>query len=307
MLGLRKSSVVVIAVLLTLACASDLTIVARDPARPLRRIATLEGFDGPETAKFHPSGEYLFVSCMTGNPTERDGNGCIARVHLPTRRIEYEWIGGTDAGELHGPKGLAIVGRALWVADIDTLRAYDVDSGQRLASIDLEPYGAVALNDVAADPDGTLYVTDPRWLFTDDGDSNHVGQDRLFEVRADGAVTTVLQTNELAEPNGIEWDPVREQFVIVALGGRQVWGWRPGEPFCRNIATGPGAYDGIEILQNGSLLVSCLDTGSLEVVSPYGSCRWIGDLELPGNFGAHRNRLAIPLIAAGKVELWSMQ
>lgn len=53
-----------------------------------------------------------------------------------------------------------IVGDTLWVADIDAMRAFNKRTGAVIATVDLRPRGAVFLNDVAAGPDGALYITD---------------------------------------------------------------------------------------------------------------------------------------------------
>ena len=58
---------------------------------------------------------------------------------------------------LNAPKGMAIVGDTLWVADIDAVRGFNRKSGALVANIAVP--GAKFLNDVTAGPDG-LYITD---------------------------------------------------------------------------------------------------------------------------------------------------
>ncbi len=68
--------------------------------------------------------------------------------------------GGTGGVVLHAPKGMAITGDTLWVTDLDAVRGFHRRTGRGSASIDLQPLGALFLNDITVGPDGALYVTD---------------------------------------------------------------------------------------------------------------------------------------------------
>jgi hypothetical protein len=168
-------------------------------------IATLTGFDLPETVEYDPAQDVYFVSNMVGVVTDKDNNGFISKIDArqPERHAPF-LVGGRDGVELHGPKGMACIGTVLWVADIATLRAFDARTGRPLRAIELP--SAKSVNDVTHDPDGNLYVTDPRLVFTSNS-STHVGIDRIYFVsRAATATVLLLGDETLRYPNGIEWD-----------------------------------------------------------------------------------------------------
>ena len=61
---------------------------------------------------------------------------------------------------LNAPKGMALRGDTLFVADIDILRMFNRRTGAPLGGVDVAERGATFLNDVAVGPDGSLYITD---------------------------------------------------------------------------------------------------------------------------------------------------
>ena len=56
------------------------------------------------------------VIALDGAPAEKDGKGSIGKVGLDGKIIQAEWVTGLNA-----PKGMAITGNSLWVADVDRL------------------------------------------------------------------------------------------------------------------------------------------------------------------------------------------
>src|SRR5262245_53369557 len=117
------------------------------------------GFDGPAAAVHDADADVYLVSNVRGAPLAKDNNGYIARVSPKDRSMQRYWIeGGRNGVTLHAPKGMAITGDVLWVADVDTLRAFDRTSGAPVRSIEVP--GASCLHDVAAGADGMLFVSD---------------------------------------------------------------------------------------------------------------------------------------------------
>ena len=196
------------------------------------------------------------------------------------------------------------------MADVDALRGFDARTGKPVETIDLQPHGAVSLNDVDAAPDGSLYVTDPRYVFHDPEPPTRPGEDRIFRVAPDRSVSVVLQgDNLLKRPNGISWDTAGNQLLFAPLEGKPLFAWRPGETAPRVLAEGPGAYDGLEILADGRILVSSFaDKGVILAFVNGAPTQLIGDLGDPANLGTdtRRRRLAIPLIESGRVEIWQL-
>lgn len=112
----------------------------------------LAGFETPESVVYDADNSRLIVSNIVGEATEADGNGTLSLVSLDGEMIDADWVTGLDA-----PKGSAIAGGKLYVADLTNLRVVDLATG---AVETLAVEGATFLNDVTADSEGTIYVTD---------------------------------------------------------------------------------------------------------------------------------------------------
>jgi hypothetical protein len=154
------------------------------------------GFDRPESVVVDTDSGHLFVSNVVGSPNSVDGDGFISMLGMDGTIIDLHWLGGFD-----GPKGMAIVGKTLYVADIKKIYVIDLTSRERLT---FEVDGAVALNDVAAaDDDGSVFVTD-------------VATNSIFRL-SDGQTKIWMQDARLNMPNGITIDGQR--MLIASWGG----------------------------------------------------------------------------------------
>jgi len=113
-----------------------------------------------ESVLFDGKGQQLFVSCINGAPTDKNGKGYIALLDLDGNVKSLEWVSGLD-----GPKGMGIYEGLLYVADIDQLVVIDIQKAEVIERIPVG--GATFLNDIAIDSDGTVYFTDsdPGWIW----------------------------------------------------------------------------------------------------------------------------------------------
>lgn len=106
-----------------------------------------------ESVLFDATRQVLFVSCINGAPTEKNGKGYIAMLDVDGNVKSLEWVSGLD-----GPKGMGVFGELLYVADIDQLVVIDIQKAEIVERIPV--VGATFLNDIAIDTDGTVYFTD---------------------------------------------------------------------------------------------------------------------------------------------------
>jgi len=185
---------------------------------------TAGGFDMPESAVFDRARNRIILSTIIGNPGVADGQGSLVLLSPEGEVIDANWAVGLDA-----PKGMAILGDVLLVADLTRLHEIDVATGEIRRSIAMPE--AVFLNDVTSDGE-VAFVSD---LMTDS----------LWRY-ADGAFTLWLSDPQLAHPNGVFLDE----------GRLLVGSW------------GAGLRDDFTTETPGSLLSVSLETKEISVVAP---------------------------------------
>lgn len=153
------------------------------------------GFKAPESVLFDQTNNRLIVANMNGGPGDVDGNGYLSLLSLDGKLIKQDWASGMDA-----PKGMAIVGDRLYVADITKLRIVDLASGKLVSTVDVA--GSVFLNDMTAGMNGSVFVTDML--------ANAI-------YRIEGAKAELwLKDDALAMPNGIAADG--ERLIVGSWG-----------------------------------------------------------------------------------------
>ena len=288
--------------------ATPATTPPPPPAPAATKVVTVEGFLTPESVLHDTGQDIYFVSNINGSPTAKDNNGFISRVKPDGAVENLKFIEGGRSGiTLNAPKGLALAGDTLWVADIDAVRAFNAKTGAPIDSVSLSKLGAVFLNDVVIVPTGALYITDTGIRFDDVGNVLHPGPDRIFRIGPDRAVTVAIRGDTLGRPNGIALDAVGKRFVIVEFGGRSVLAWKPGDKAPSVIAKGPGGFDGVEIV-GGRILVSSWSDSTVSSYETGQEVKLITGVPSPADIGydAKRNRLLIPIFTGNRVEIWQL-
>jgi hypothetical protein len=298
-------------ILLVAALAALAVACGRKPpqAAAATRVLTVDGFKTPESVKYDAHLDVYFVTSINGNPSAKDNNGLISRVR-PDGSIEsLEWIsGGRDGVVLHAPKGTAIVGDTLWLADFDAVRGFNKRTGARGATVDVSRQGAKFLNDLAVGADGGLYVTDTGILFDPAGNVTHPGPDRIFRVGTKREVSVAVAGDTLARPNGIAWDAANDRFIVVAFGGPAIFGWKPGDAAPTVVARGAGQWDGVELLADGRIVASSWGDSTVDVIAEGKVERLIGGVPSPADIGldTKRQRVLIPVFTENRVEVWAL-
>ncbi len=200
------------------------------------------GFETPESVLYDPEADVYLVANIHGDPSARDGNGFISRLSPQGEVIELKWIDGTAEGvTLNAPKGMALAGDRLFVADIDVVRVFNRETGEWLDDIPVP--GARFLNDldsakdVAASEAGTVYATDS-------------GTGVVHRIRPDGSLERVGWVNN---PNGIQ---ARGETILVTGGNNQIFRLGDDGTWIPEYEAPAGGLDGLILLDDGSLLVS---------------------------------------------------
>ncbi|HWO14762.1 MAG TPA: hypothetical protein VNN80_34905 [Polyangiaceae bacterium] len=259
------------------------------------------GFSSPDGALYDPTADVYLVSNVAGSPADSDNNGFISKVGPDGTLAELRWIDGPRSGApLNAPKGMALVGSTLFVADIDTLRAYDRETGKSLGDVVIP--GATFLSDVAAGAGGTLYVTDSG-LGKQAGTRTlgKTGSDAVYRVDAQRAVTALAKGENLAQPSGL--CVTQGRLLITGLGGDVYALDRQGQQ--APLGKAPGALGGMVLTPGGRLLISASSAGTVFIAKgPVGSNvvlePLITDLDSPGDLGydPKRRQLIVPLTRA---------
>ena len=150
----------------------------------------------PESVLYDPALDVLFVSDLNMNPMQKDENGFISKLSTTGEILDLEWVTG-----LSSPKGMAIVGNTLYVADVDEIVAIDIDNARIEKKIPVD--GAGMLNDIAADANGKLYISDT--------------QTNKIHTLENGELGTWISEG-LSGPNGLYAEPGR---ILLATNGSQ--------------------------------------------------------------------------------------
>ncbi|MEO6574159.1 MAG: SMP-30/gluconolactonase/LRE family protein, partial [Polyangiaceae bacterium] len=246
----------------TAAAVSAPPVTPAEPAKPAAEAPAapkgpppafqLTGFQTPESVFYDEANDRYLVSNINGKPVEADNNGYISVVSPDGKMVTEKWIaGGQNKVTLNAPKGTALAGGVLYVADIDTVRMFDAKSGAPKG--ELKVPGATFLNDVSAAPDGRVYVSDSGL----NGDFGPTGTDAIYAVDK-GKLKTVAKDASLGKPNGLL--ATKDGLWVVTFGSGELYRLDPkaldGKAAKADVVKLPkGQLDGI-VMNGDQLFVS---------------------------------------------------
>ncbi|MEJ8840854.1 ATP/GTP-binding protein [Lacibacter sp. H375] len=185
----------------------------------------------PESVLFDGKNNVLYVANIDGQPWANDGKGSIGKVGLDGKIIAVDWVSGLQA-----PKGMGLHKNKLYVADLTELVVIDVKSGTIIERIAIE--GAGGLNDVSADENGTVYVTDSRAR-------------RVYEVK-DGKASMLIDSSKLKGPNGI----LKHKGSLYVLDAGSMYRMEKDGSLTKLAEGMEGGTDGIENVGGNDYIVS---------------------------------------------------
>ncbi len=197
-------------------------------------------------------GRFLYATNIgkTFAPAEKDGDGFISKLSLDGKMLTPS----ITAEKLNGPKGTALIKGVLYVADIDRIIGIDLMSGKKVAEVSLTGTGTSFANDLTVRDDHTLFVST-----TDIG--------KIFEVNLNtGQVQPVA---DVKGANGIYYNKATHHLYTCSFifddmqsGEIGVITWQQKKPVYERIGNVHGAFDGLALLDNHTLIVS--DWGAID-------------------------------------------
>jgi sugar lactone lactonase YvrE len=258
-----------------------------------------KGLAQPESVVHDPVTDVLYVSNINGAVMQKDGNGFISRLKPDGTILEREWVKG-----LNSPTGLALRDRKLYVADVDQLVEINAASGH--INQRYEAKGAIFLNDVAMDEDGTVYVSDTPmntiwrlkdgtfepWLTNDvlDGPNGLLVQGDKLIVASFGKMPSEGQKQELAG------------LLSVSLADQTIQKIGKGEPV--------GNLDGVEPLAPGVYLVTDWAAGALYRIDAKGKVDRLIDLNQGSadlTYFPDKNTVLIPMMLDNSLAAYGLE
>jgi sugar lactone lactonase YvrE len=258
-------------------------------------IVVSEGLQGPEAALYDPQTDTYLVSNISGDPTGKDDNGFISKISPDGKVTSLKWIDGA-AGDvtLHAPKGMVFRNNILLVADIDTIRLFDRNTGKPGGAWPIP--NSTFLNDLAVGSDGSVYVTDTA-ISLAGGQPKPQGTAAIHRLDSNQKDPETFSSGEaLSGPNGIVATP--EGPVVVTFLSNKVLRVKAKGAAPETIATLPaGQLDGIARLSDGSYVVSSWAAQAVLRVSADGqSRRLVGGLTSPASIDVDekRRRVLVP-------------
>ena len=206
-----------LAAALVAGCAARPTAEAQTPDRaepaftpgtPLElspNARTYGGFRFAESMAYDEARD-LYVAVSAGIAQDIIPNdGYISLVNPDGTAHTLKWIGADRTGlTLNHPLGSDIAGGLLYVADMNAVRRFDMETGAPRGSVAVRD--ALRFNDIEVARDGTVWATQTG--------TEESGSWRVYRIGPGGDAAVVVRGPPLARPNGIAFDPDGNIVVV---------------------------------------------------------------------------------------------
>jgi hypothetical protein len=288
-----KKNVIVVGMLLLAVTITALTVENKKNS-----VTSEEAYSTPESVEYYAAEDVYLVTNINGSPFAVDGNGFISKIDPDGKVVDLKWIDGTKEGvNLNAPKGAAIVGNNLFVADINQVHIFELPSGKQKPSITIQ--GSTFLNGITPGSDNDVYVTDSGFK---DGFAES-GTDAIYNVSADGNYRAIVKDKEMGHPNGILVE--RNKLIVVTFGSGQIFSIDLETGSKTAMPTPPqGGLDGLLKLKDGRFLISSWGGSAIYVLNTDKTFSVLMDsLDAPADLGldTKRNLVLVPLFKQNKV------
>lgn len=221
-------------------------------------LRAVTGLKTPESVIQAKDGK-VYVSEINGFGVDGDGQISV---------IEHGKASVFSTG-LDDPKGLAIIGDFLFVADKTKIIKINLaDGSKKTTFVEASAFASPPqfLNDLESDAEGNLYVSDS-------GDILGSGKGGIiYKVNQDGRVTKLIDGTKNANilaPNGLLIDQASKKLLEVDFTSGVLYQLEDANGVLKEVAKGFGGGDGI-VQTNGKLYVSDWKSGKVFAVDAQG-------------------------------------
>lgn len=226
---------------LVLAFATSCAAAPPPPSSSPPAEHTTRGLSHPESVLL--AGDTVYVSNIGGalEPLAKDGDGFVSELSRDGTIRALRAFAPLDA-----PKGLAVLGGLLFVADVDRVVAFDTTTHARAFDVPSPSRGATLLNDLVVAKDRSVLVTDTL-------------AGALYRLDL-AARTLVPLADGMAGANGVAFDATNHRAIVACIGE----GFRGGDLYAvpldgapkERIGAAHGLFDGIAVRHDGAIVVS---------------------------------------------------
>jgi sugar lactone lactonase YvrE len=253
------------------------------------------GFQTPESVLYDDVNDRYLVSNINGTPFDADNNGYITALGTDGTVATEKWIeGGKNKVTLNAPKGSAIDEGLLYVADIDTVRMFDLKTGEPKGNIKIP--GATFLNDIAVNPmDNKIYVSDSG--LKKGATPTPSGTDAVHVIEKGKVRPLAKDAKKLGQPNGLALGPTG--VWVVTYGANELYRLDDKGQQQNTIKLPMGQLDGLVVYGETLFMASWeanaiyqgKTTGPFTVAFP--------NVKSPADIGfdSKRSRLLVPLFS----------
>lgn len=248
---------------------------------------TMTGFKSPDSVLSDPETSRLYVSNVNGTPSTKGGDGFISLLEPSGKPVDMHFIrSGRNGVRLSAPKGLALIGPDLYVADMHQVHRFDKTTAALKGTIDLKLLGAKNLTGLAVGPDGILFVSDPTTSTIFEIDTLHQHQTAVH-----------VRHKSLGQPTSLLYDATHHRLLAACWqSGQLLFIGEDGKIF----SLMKERFKRIKSLQfdrEGHLLFASLVSGKIYRLRNYETLEVVREnLVTPANFGLDKDgrRLVVP-------------
>ncbi len=232
---------------------------AGQPLKLTPNAKTFGGFRFAESISYDAERD-LYVVVNAGMPQDVVPNdGYVSLINPDGSAHTLKWIGVDRNGlTLNHPLGSYIENGLLYVADMDTVRWFDLKTGTPKGHVTVP--GNPRFNDIEVKKDGTIYATQ-----TGSGDDSDSW--RLYKITPSGESSILVKGAPLKQPNGVGFDE-KGNVVVVNIGSKDILTFSADGKLLKTEESIDAGNDGIAILKDGTKYVSSVREGTVARIAP---------------------------------------